>query len=69
MELSEVSKVIELEGYPDVNEYLELGWKLITVYKTSYTGLADSTQTPHFVMGWIGADPKFPVYEEINQPW
>ena len=70
MELYEVSKVAVLDCQNEVNEYLALGWKIITVYKTSYTGLPDSTQTPHFIMGWVGVDPKYPEKpEETSLPW
>ena len=69
MELSEVSKVTELTDENEVNEYLSLGWKIVTIYKTSYNGLPGSTQTPHFVMGWVGADPKYPVEKDVTVPW
>lgn len=69
MELSEVSKVIDLTYDKEVNEYLDLGWKIISVYATAYADYPGSSQTQHYVMGWVGADPKFPVHEEVNQPW
>ena len=72
MELSEVSKVIDITSQKDVNEYLDLGWKLISVYATAYADYPGSSQTQHFVMGWVGADPKYPEKTEDgdpNLPW
>lgn len=69
MELSDVSKVIDLTSQNAVNEHLDLGWKIISIYATTYDNLPGSNQTQHYVLGWIGANPKFPVHEGINQPW
>lgn len=70
MELSDVSKVIDLTSNDEVNEYLSLGWKIISVYATAYAPYPGSSQTQHYVMGWIGADPVYPAEtEETNLPW
>lgn len=72
MELSEVTKVIELTNKTDVNEHLDLGWKIVGFYSTAYADYPGSTQTPHFVMGWIGTDPKYPAKPDLgdpNLPW
>lgn len=72
MELSEVTKVIDLTSDKDVNEYLGLGWKIISVYATAYADYPGSSQTQHYVIGWAGANPKYPENpeeEETNVPW
>lgn len=69
MELSDVSKVIDLTSQNEVNEHLNLGWKILSIYATAYDNFPGSNQTQHYVLGWIGADPKSPAHEEINQPW
>lgn len=70
MELSEITKVVDLTSNKDANEYLALGWKTIGFYTTAYADFPGSTQTPHYVLGWAGDDPQYPEKpEETNVPW
>ena len=68
MELSEVTKVIDITYDKEVNEYLDLGWKIISVYATAYAPYPGSSQTRHYVMGWVGADPRYPAKPESGNP-
>ena len=60
--LASVRKVEELTNYNQVNAYLELGWALIAVYTTAYhtEGPAANHQTPHYIIGWMNGEPKYP---------
>lgn len=70
MELSEITKVVELTNYNDVNEYLDLGWKTIGFYTTAYADFPGSTQTPHYILMWVGSNPHYPEKpEETTAPW
>jgi len=62
MNYSEVTKVVELQSQNEVNKYLDLGWKLLEIYKTTYDtcGPGANHQTAHFVLGWTGGEPKYP---------
>lgn len=70
MELSEITKVVELTSYKDVNEYLDLGWKAVGFYLTAYADFPGSTQTPHYVLACVGNNPQYPKKpEETTEPW
>lgn len=60
--LSAVVKVADLTKHSEVNEYLELGWRIIDTYKTAYDteGPAANHQTLHYVLGWVSGEPKYP---------
>lgn len=66
MDLSSVTKIDVQENSDLVNEYLALGWKLLSLYATSYdTGYPGCNhQTQHYVLGWFGDDPQYPKYPE-----
>lgn len=62
MELSAVTKIVELTEQQEVNKYLELGWKILHIYSTSYDTQYPGCnhQTAHYVMGWTDGEAKFP---------
>ena len=66
MELSDVVRVEELTHYVVVNDYLALGWKLLDIYKTAadYVLPASNHQTPHYILGWINGEPKYPEKDD-----
>lgn len=58
MKLHEIKRVFETESQNECNEYLELGWQLIEVYKTCYDPDAfPNHQTVHYVLGWNKDEP------------
>ena len=62
MELTSVTKVEVLQRSVKVNEFLDLGWKLLDTYKTAYDteGPGVNHQTMNYVLGWVGDNPKYP---------
>ena len=62
MEFADVVKVVELGDFKKVNQYLDLGWKLLTIYKTAYDNQTPGInyQYPHYVLGWTDGEPNYP---------
>ena len=57
-----VKKIHEATSYQDANDYLSVGWILISTYKTCYDPIAfPDHQTIHYVLAWAKEDkPSYP---------
>lgn len=68
MEHMDVSRVVEVRSADAADKHLAIGWKILTVYTTTYdtVGPLIANQTPHFVLGWPdeGGEPQFPSAED-----
>ena len=62
MDLADVSEVVELSDSEDVNRYLKKNWKIINIYNKPFDleNPVYNYLIPHFVMGWVGPNPKHP---------
>lgn len=69
IDLSTVSIVCEVENYDHVNEFLDLGWKLINTNnrfkddRNYDTGKYEKVDYTCYVLGWFGVkgDAKYPA--------
>lgn len=70
MELSDVTQVIDLTNDRIVNEYLDIGWKLQSMYTVAYhtEGPLVMHLTPHYILAWYGPDPKHPEHHGPQAP-
>ena len=66
MDLYAVSKMEEMTDIKKVNQYLELGWKLLHIYSTAYDTRFPGAnfQTAHYVIGWLDGEPQYPPKEK-----
>lgn len=70
MDLSDITRVHETSRQSEVNEFLSLGWRILSVYTTAYDVIPPGCnhQTVHYVLGWPGNDPVFPKRETAYSP-
>ena len=70
--LEAVVKIHVLIGPSEVNKYIECGWKIIHIYNSDIDRNHYShrdRQTPHFIMGWMNAEPIYPEPEKDENPF
>lgn len=60
MDVSDVTKIVDLTGVPDVNAYLDSGWEMLQTYIETHGTPPAIAQTAHYVMAWRGDNPKYP---------
>lgn len=67
MTLLDITKISETDDLTEVNAYLELGWKLLHIYETTYETDDPNVhnQSPNFILGWPKGttDPLYPEYD------
>ena len=65
MNYSDVVKVEVFTDYKTVNEYLNLGWTLLSIYTTAYDTQQPGCnhQTANYILGWkYSLEREYPVY-------
>ena len=67
MTFLDITKISETDDLTEVNVYLELGWKLLHIYETTYETDDPNVhnQVPHFILGWPkgATEPPYPEYD------
>lgn len=68
MDYEKIKRVETLNCADRVNDYLALGWHIVTVYVTAYDVQppGSNNQIVHFVMGWTEGEPKYPDVQLIG---
>lgn len=69
MEYQNIKEIVEVINWAEANEHLKLGWSLINIYNTvtDDVGPLANDLTPHYVLGWIGENPKYPPKEKKKE--
>ena len=70
MEFAEITKVEVLSRSETVNEYLDLGWKLVNIYNAPYDEQCPGyAQEARYVMAWCGDNPQYPKEDAGVYGW
>ena len=69
-DLTSISQLKECESYESANEYLKLGWLLLSTHLTDYGHPVERHQKTIYCLGWqkSSGEPKHPKskYEDLE---